>query len=97
MSSTYLVFGFVLAMTIGSLVVQYIRQRRNAPGHPACGACNYDVTGIIGSAMRCPECGAEFAQVGIVPPKGWQKMPSKYTMAAAIFFMLSVPSSAAST
>ncbi len=47
-------------------------RRRGAP-YPTCGKCAYDLSGTIGAATRCPECGSEFAEVGIVPPRGRRK------------------------
>jgi hypothetical protein len=47
-----------------------LRGLRGGPDFPSCGKCRYDVTGSIGSATRCPECGSPFAEVGIVRPRG---------------------------
>ncbi len=64
-----LVLIFVLLpLAAGILLVGL--SRRGGLGYPACGGCKYDLSGSIGVATRCPECGADFANVGIVPPKG---------------------------
>ncbi|MHC5001710.1 MAG: hypothetical protein ACYTJ0_01165 [Planctomycetota bacterium] len=55
-----------LPMTIGILLIVFAR--RGGPGHAACGQCGYDVKTSIESGSRCPECGSEFAEVGITPP-----------------------------
>ena len=47
-----------------------LRELRGGAAFPACGKCGYDVTGSIGSAIRCPECGCAFAEVGIHKPSG---------------------------
>ena len=56
-----LVFAFNAIAVIA--LVRWLRASRR--GHPACGQCGYDVTGSIGTAVRCPECGAAFAEVGL--------------------------------
>lgn len=56
---------FVVPLAIGLMVLR--RSRGVNRPNPMCGRCGYDVTGTIGQAARCPECGSEFAQVGILP------------------------------
>ncbi|MHC5024553.1 MAG: hypothetical protein ACYTGG_11720 [Planctomycetota bacterium] len=71
------VFSFVLAFAGLALlllclmtgVVLIVVARRARRQFPSCGACRYDLTGTIGEATRCPECGAEFVRVGILPPR----------------------------
>ncbi len=58
---------FLLPLVVGILLVGLSRR---GLGYPACGGCMYDLSGSIGVATRCPECGEDFANVGIVPPKG---------------------------
>ena len=58
----------VLPMAVGILFVVFARRR--GPGHAACGKCGYNVRKSIESGSRCPECGSEFADVGITPPQG---------------------------
>jgi len=42
--------------------------RRRGRGYPACGQCGYNVSGTLGTgAVRCPACGSDFAQVGVLP------------------------------
>jgi hypothetical protein len=62
-------------------VILLLTARRAGPGHPACGGCGYDVSRSV-SQERCPECGAIFAKVGIVPPQGRGTGP--YRLGAAI-------------
>lgn len=54
-------------------IILIIASRGRGLGYPACGVCKYDLSATIGAASRCPECGAEFAQVGILPPRGRRK------------------------
>ncbi len=51
-------------------VVLIVLSRRRGPSFPSCGQCGYDLSGTIGSAARCPECGVDFAEAGIVPSGG---------------------------
>lgn len=52
-----------------------IKSRGRGLGFPSCGGCQYNLTGTIGAASRCPECGAEFVNVGIVPPNSQRNRP----------------------
>ena len=63
-----LVLIFVLLPLVAGILL--VGLSRRGLGYPACGGCKYDLSGSIGVATRCPECGADFANVGIVPPKG---------------------------
>ncbi len=58
----------VAALAGGVLLIVF--SRRRGSDHPACGECGYNVHGSIGSVTRCPECGADFGQAGITPPRG---------------------------
>lgn len=63
------VFGlvFVLALlTAAVLLIVFSRGKGNS--YPACGKCGYDVSGSVGSVTRCPECGLDFTEAGIIPP-----------------------------
>jgi hypothetical protein len=64
-----LMFAVLLAMFVGGIVL-LVKSRRGGPAYPSCGACGYDMTGSIGEVSRCPECGADVAVAGIVPPGG---------------------------
>ena len=63
------VLVLMLAILVGG-VVMIVASKGKGLGYPSCGACQYDLSGTIGSERRCPECGADFAAAGIVPPKG---------------------------
>lgn len=63
-----LVLIFVLLPLVAGILL--VGLSRRGLGYPACGGCMYDLSGSIGVATRCPECGKDFANVGIVPPKG---------------------------
>ena len=60
----------VLLAAVIVAVAMAVRLRSKSPNHPACGRCGYDVTATVGHSDRCPECGALFIEVGIVPPAG---------------------------
>jgi hypothetical protein len=64
----YTFAAVVLPLGVGTWLAW--RGLRGGPDFPSCGKCRYDVTGSIGSATRCPECGAPFAEVGILRPRG---------------------------
>lgn len=72
-------FGlFILLMFIGLIglgIMLITRSRGKALGYPACGKCSYDLTGTIGNQTRCPECGAAFADVGILAPTARRNRP----------------------
>ncbi len=61
----------VAALAGGVLLIVFSRQRGS--DHPACGKCGYNVHASIGSVTRCPECGADFRQAGVTPPRGKRK------------------------
>src|SRR5688572_21555823 len=58
----------IAAPVVGIILI--LTSRRGGLGYPACGSCNYDLSGTIGKGTRCPECGTDIAVAGIVPPKG---------------------------
>lgn len=62
--SVVLVLVVVLAGC--GIVVASTRKRRP---FASCGKCGYDVTATVGSSPRCPECGAQFTEVGVRPPE----------------------------
>ncbi len=56
----------LIMVVAGVLLIVFSRARGTA--YPSCGRCGYDVSGSIGSVTRCPECGRDFTEVGILPP-----------------------------
>ncbi|MHC4947650.1 MAG: hypothetical protein ACYTG1_05245 [Planctomycetota bacterium] len=72
--SIALVVALVMLLALLSALVGGVlllaRSRTGGLGFPACGGCQYDLTGSIGSVTRCPECGGDIAVVGIIPPGG---------------------------
>jgi hypothetical protein len=58
----------LLPLAIGIMLI--VGSRRGGHGYPACGACHYNLSATVGTSTRCPECGALFTEVGILPPKG---------------------------
>jgi len=69
MSIAGLVF-LIMVVPLAGGVLLIVFSRRRGPDHPACGKCGYNVHASIGSVTRCPECGADFGQAGITPPRG---------------------------
>ncbi len=69
MSAAVLVFfiPMLIMVALGVLLIVFSRARGTA--YPSCGRCGYDVSGSIGSVTRCPECGSDFTEVGILPPR----------------------------
>lgn len=67
----------------GVMLIMFARRR--VPDHPSCGKCRYNVRASIGSVTRCPECGAEFAEVGIRPPGGHR---SPFLIAAGLLLIV---------
>ncbi len=65
-----LVFLIMVVMPLVGGVLLIVFSCRRGPDHAACGQCGYNVHASIGSVTRCPECGAEFGQAGITPPRG---------------------------
>lgn len=57
--------GAILAVGVGVTLI--VLSRRGGLPYPSCGGCRYDVSGSVGQTTRCPECGAAFTDVGIVP------------------------------
>ncbi len=81
----------VLLITVAALaggVLLIVFSGRRGPGHPACGKCGYNVHGSIGSVTRCPECGADFGQAGIMPPVGNRKR-NPFMIAAGVVLIVS--------
>ncbi len=72
MSIAGLVF-LIMVVPLAGGVLLIVFSRRRGPDHPACGKCGYNVHASIGSVTRCPECGADFGQAGITPPRGKRK------------------------
>ncbi len=65
-----LLFLIMMVVPLVGGVLLIVFSRRRGPDHPACGKCGYNVHASIGSVTRCPECGADFGQAGITPPRG---------------------------
>ncbi len=76
-----LVLLIIVVMPLVSGVLLIVLSRRRGPDHPACGKCGYNVHASIGSGTRCPECGVDFGQAGITPPRGKR---NPFMMAAGV-------------
>lgn len=61
-----LLIVLVAASLVGGLVL-IGEARKQQAGHPACGRCGYNLIASVGVVRRCPECGADFKTVPIVP------------------------------
>lgn len=75
-----------LALPVITGAVLVFTSRRGGLGYPACGQCRYNVSATVGTAARCPECGAELAQVGVMPPKG-RRNPLMFWLGLALFLL----------
>ncbi len=87
------IFLLVLIMMLVPLaggVMLIVFSRRRRPAHPACGNCGYNVHGSIGSVTRCPECGADFGQAGITPPRGNRKRNPFMITAGVVLIVFSL-------
>lgn len=83
----FLMIFLLLILPIAIGIALILTSRRGGLGFPACGACQYDLSGTVGSSERCPECGALYVKVGILPPHGPKKTIRMWTGIA----MLAVP------
>lgn len=64
-----LLYLLLLALPLIGGIVLIMMSKRKGKGYPACGRCGYDVSATLGTtSARCPECGGEFAVVGVLPP-----------------------------
>lgn len=59
--------GALVLMAVGTVIVVLLHRGRGGD-FPACGQCGYDVSATLGTEVRCPECGAAFAEVGVKAP-----------------------------
>lgn len=78
-----LLFVVLVPLVAGGLLIAYSRKRGEK--YPSCGGCGYDVTGTVGAATRCPECGQHFVAVGIVPPGGRRNKVMMWIGVAVLF------------
>lgn len=61
-------FAFVILGLIAHAIYCCMLPQEHRPTEPACGECFYAVAG--NDSLRCPECGSDLRQVGIILPKG---------------------------
>ncbi len=99
MSTSFVGVGILLLLIIvvvplagGVLLIVF--SRRRGADHPACGKCGYNVHGSIGSVTRCPECGADFGQAGITPPRGKR---NPFMIVAGVVLIVASPGCPGST
>ncbi len=85
-----ILFLIIVAVPLAGGVLLIVFSGRRAPGHPACGKCGYNVHGSIGSVTRCPECGADFGQAGIMPPRGNRKRNPFMIVAGVVLIVSSL-------
>lgn len=58
--------GISLARSVQQIRVM-IKPRGTGTGRPECAKCRYDVSGVLSiERLRCPECGSELLDVGIL-------------------------------
>ncbi len=78
-----LMFLIMMVVALAGGVLLIVFSRRRGPDHPACGKCGYNVQASIGSVTRCPECGADFGQAGITPPRA-KRTRNPFMIAAGV-------------
>ncbi len=61
-----IVFFVVAQIIVGASLMAINAGKRRRP-FPSCGGCGYDLTGSLGTAASCPECGASLEVAGIRP------------------------------
>ncbi len=98
MSQALIAFLLLLIPLLGVVggVALAVRARWKRRGYPACGGCGYDVSRTVGVVARCPECGAAFTEVGIVPPRRRSK-PRPALLAWSVVTLLLVTAVLAAT
>jgi len=84
--SLALLLLFVLVPLVAGIWL-IVKSRSKGLGFPGCGHCRYDLSGTLGTITRCPECGSDLKQVGVLPA---QSSKNKGTLAAGIL-LLCVP------
>lgn len=70
MTTPYFICGFLPLLIGGALLFRMVFSMRlyaRVPFTPSCGACAYDLSGLL--TLRCPECGSDLRVVGIVTPQ----------------------------
>lgn len=61
-----LLITFLMLMAAVAIVIRGVIRRRRWVEEPSCGRCRYAVEGL--DVMRCPECGADLEEVGVLTP-----------------------------
>lgn len=67
MSIVLVLIALILLAVVLTGIALIVRAQRPDLPFAACGKCRYNVSNSV-NAGRCPECGSEFAVVGILPP-----------------------------
>jgi hypothetical protein len=81
----------ILILLVGgviTIVVLLARQRRSRGGEPSCGACGYAVAGL--ETLRCPECGADLREAGIITPAMSKGLPRGVLRVALLVLITAV-------
>ncbi len=63
----------VLLLVLVPILIITMTARGRRVMQPSCGSCGYAVAGL--EAMRCPECGSDLREVGIITPQTRQGVP----------------------
>lgn len=64
----FILLIFFLSGLIAHAIYCSILPQEHRPTEPSCGECHYAIKGL--EEWRCPECGSDLRQVGIILPKG---------------------------
>ena len=85
-----LVLLFIIAVLIALGVVLTIVRARGKVTHPVCGGCGYAVEGL--EVLRCPECGCDLREVGIMTPTMSRGLsPGAVAVLAAVAWTMLIP------
>jgi hypothetical protein len=81
LSFVYILISPLWFILVGSQVLSMSRER--VRGHPACGRCGYNLTGLPATSDACSECGCALAKVGIRPCRE-PRRPWPWTIGTAL-------------
>lgn len=94
-SSVFGIVGILALLLMAAMfaggVVLIIFSRRRGAGHPACGQCGYDLTATLKTeSARCPECGMDLAEAGVIPAGGPKKRSTPMLVMGILLLLVCV-------
>jgi len=83
-----MIVPLLLIVGLALMLIMRARSKRRGPTAPSCGACGYAVAGL--ESLKCPECGADLREVGIVTPstRAPSVLPVVFLSSLALGFVL---------